>query len=123
MTKTISEFHGDDVWRDEDGVIWVRQEQLTDLADRLAPRHFAEDDKLRIYLNRNLDWTPNKRAAHAVHAALLALGIHPGTKVVVLDKGPTEIAKMATVVHDAGHTELEPGTLTAGTNWPKDSEP
>ncbi len=78
--------------------------------------------KMRIYLNRNNDWTPNKRAAHAVHAALIAVGTHPDCKVVVLDKGPTVIAEMTTVVHDAGHTELEPGTLTAGTNWPNDSE-
>jgi len=26
------------------------------------------------------------------------------------------------VIHDAGHTELEPGTLTAGTDWPNDSD-
>lgn len=79
-------------------------------------------DKLRIYINRKLDISPNKRAAHAVHAALLAFGVHPGVKVVVLDKGPTVIEEMRISVHDAGHTELEPGTLTAGTNWPEDSE-
>lgn len=77
--------------------------------------------KMRIYMNRNNDWTPNKRAAHAVHAALIAVGAHPDCKVVVLDKGPTKIKDMDTVVHDAGHTELDPGTLTAGTNWPEDS--
>lgn len=83
----------------------------------------AEQLKLRIYVNRSLDWTPNKRAAHAAHAALVAVGAHPGTKVVVLDAGPTKIEKMSTVIHDAGHTELYPGTMTAGTNWPEDSAP
>jgi peptidyl-tRNA hydrolase, PTH2 family len=89
----------------------------------LGPSEIGPDHKLRIYMNRNAEMTPNKRAAHAVHAALIAFGVHPHTKVVVLDKGPTVIEKMRTVVHDAGHTELEPGTLTAGTNWPEDSEP
>lgn len=78
--------------------------------------------KLRIYINRKLDISPNKRAAHAVHAALEAFGVHPGVKVIVLDAGPTKIEEMRVSIHDAGHTELEPGTLTAGTNWPNDSE-
>ena len=92
---------------------------------RRGPTETSPDRKLRIYMNRKLSdiISPNKRAAHAVHAALIAFGVHPNTKVVVLDKGPTEIEKMSTVVHDAGHTELEPGTLTAGTDWPEDSEP
>ena len=81
-----------------------------------------ESDKvLRIYLNRSLKEkaTPNKLAAHAVHAALEALGVHEGFRVVVLDAGPSKIEEMRVVIHDAGHTELEPGTLTAGTNWPE----
>ena len=82
----------------------------------------AEDRKMRIYVNRGLDWTPNKRAAHAVHAALEAVGMHQGQRVVVLDKGPTKIETLNVVIHDAGHTELEPGTLTAGTDWPNDSD-
>jgi len=86
------------------------------------PDH-GKEEKLRIYINRNLDITPNKRAAHAVHAALTAFGVHPGVKVIVLDAGPTKIDAMRVSIHDAGHTELEPGTLTAGTNWPEDSEP
>lgn len=101
------------------------RKQLSAKLAALGPSEFSPDDKLRIYMNRKLAnlATPNKRAAHAVHAALIAFGVHPNTKVVVLDKGPTEIAKMRVVVHDAGHTELEPGTLTAGTNWPEDSQP
>lgn len=87
----------------------------------LNPPH-GKLEKLRIYINRKLDITPNKRAAHAVHAALQAFGVHPGVKVIVLDAGPTKIEEMRISIHDAGHTELEPGTLTAGTNWPEDSE-
>lgn len=86
------------------------------------PDH-GKPEKLRIYINRNIDVTPNKRAAHAVHAALTAFGVHPGVKVIVLDAGPTKIEAMRVSIHDAGHTELEPGTLTAGTDWPEDSEP
>jgi PTH2 family peptidyl-tRNA hydrolase len=87
------------------------------------PEH-GKPQKLRIYINRKVAdvATPNKIAAHAVHAALTAFGVHPGVKVVVLDKGPTVIKDMRVVIHDAGHTELAPGTLTAGTNWPRDSE-
>ena len=92
------------------------------LATATQPEH-GKLEKLRIYVNRKLDWSPNKRAAHAVHAALTAFGVHPGVKVVVLDAGPTKIEEMSVAIRDAGHTELEPGTLTAGTNWPEDSAP
>lgn len=92
-------------------------------AERLFKPKHGKESKLRIYINRKLDISENKRAAHAVHAALVAFGVHPGIKVVVLDKGPTVIEDMRVVIHDAGHTELAPGTLTAGTNWPEDSEP
>ena len=102
----------------------LRKELSAGLAAH-GPTSVSADRKLRIYINRKLDGviSPNKRAAHAVHAALIAFGVHPDSKVVVLDKGPTVIESMRVVVHDAGHTELEPGTLTAGTNWPDDSEP
>lgn len=100
------------------------------LRNRLSAELAAEgpqdraQPKMRIYLNRKLrdQATPNKLAAHAVHAALVALGVHPDCKVVVLDAGPTKIEQMTTVIHDAGHTQLAPGTMTAGTNWPEDSE-
>jgi PTH2 family peptidyl-tRNA hydrolase len=100
------------------------------LRNRLSAELAAEgpqdrpQPKMRIYLNRALKdkATPNKLAAHAVHAALVALGVHPDCKVVVLDAGPTKIKQMTTVIHDAGHTQLDPGTMTAGTNWPEDSE-
>ena len=98
--------------------------EAIEAAERAQVEH-GKPEKLRIYINRKLEGiiSPNKRAAHAVHAALEAFGVHPGVKVIVLDKGPTEIEKMSTHIRDAGHTELEPGTLTAGTNWPADSEP
>lgn len=115
----------------ENGVVVVSPRLLVEAAEeierlRLAlnPPH-GRPEKLRIYINRKIASvaSPNKIAAHAVHAALTAFGVHPGVKVVVLDKGPTVIEGMRTVIHDAGHTELEPGTLTAGTDWPKDSAP
>lgn len=104
--------------------IWMSEsiDQALERAEPLFLPEHGKNSKLRIYINRKLDITPNKRAAHAVHAALTAFGVHPGVKVIVLDKGPTQIAEMSHVIHDAGHTELEPGTLTAGTNWPNDSE-
>ncbi len=117
--------------REEGDSLLLDEQEARDLVHSLS-QHLAErgptdtspDRKLRIYINRKLSdiISPNKRAAHAVHAALSVFGVHPNTKVIVLDKGPTEIAKMRTVIHDAGHTELEPGTLTAGTNWPEDSD-
>ena len=101
------------------------RKRLSEALAHLGPNEYSPESKLRIYINRKLDGviSPNKRAAHAVHAALIAFGVHPNTKVIVLDKGPTIIESMRVAVHDAGHTELEPGTLTAGTNWPEDSEP
>jgi PTH2 family peptidyl-tRNA hydrolase len=87
-----------------------------------SPVPHGKPEKLRIYINRKLDITPNKRAAHAVHAALEAFGVHPGVKVIVLDGGPTKMEAMRISIHDAGHTELEPGTLTASTQWPEDSQ-
>lgn len=115
-----------------DAVMVLSENELRDLRNQISiylaaheERDHTKMDKLRIYINRKVAKTasPNKIAAHAVHAALAAFGVHPGTKVIVLDKGPTEIEKMRTVIHDAGYTELEPGTMTAGTNWPEDSEP
>lgn len=100
-------------------------EEAIDNARLLFQPEHGKESKLRIYINRKITSvaSPNKIAAHAVHAALTAFGVHPGVKVVVLDKGPTVMEDMRVVIHDAGHTELEPGTLTASTNWPEDSEP
>ena len=86
---------------------------------------YDDSDKvLRIYINRSIKdkASVNKIAAHALHAAIEAFGVHEGFKVIVLDKGPTVIENMRVAIHDAGHTELPAGTLTAGTNWPEDSD-
>lgn len=112
-----------------DGVVVVSprllEKAVAEIERLRAPVPHGKPEKLRIYISRKVAKiaTPNKIAAHAVHAALEAFGVHPGVKVIVLDKGPTEMENMRIVIRDAGHTELEPGTLTASTNWPADSEP
>ncbi len=68
---------------------------------------------IRIYMNRNVEMTRGKFAAQAVHAALDAMGVNH-SRVIVLMGSPTKIRTMPVQIHDAGHTELEPGTLTAG---------
>lgn len=75
------------------------------------------EKKLVIHLNTNIKMSRGKAAAHAVHAALTAAGVHPNIPVIVLGSKPRDIEKMRTHIRDAGHTELEPGTLTAGTEW------
>lgn len=131
MTENLSDLlrkhtaYPDDVGRASApaSLLQAAADEIDRLQAALNPPH-GKPEKLRIYLNRKLrdKATPNKLAAHAVHAALQAFGVHPGVKVVVLDAGPTKIEQMRVAIHDAGHTELEPGTLTAGTNWPQDSE-
>ena len=75
----------------------------------------ADDERIVIHANSNV--TRGKFAAAAVHAALTAAGVHPGCPVIVLGAKPRDIEGMATVIHDAGLTEVEPGTVTAGTDW------
>lgn len=82
-----------------------------------------DDRKMRIFLNSNITMSRGKAAAHAVHAALLAAGIHPDVPIIVLGAKPREIEQMQTTVRDSGRTELEPGTLTAGTDYIFDETP
>lgn len=74
------------------------------------------EQPLRIFLNRNLlkKASLGKLAAHAAHAALAAYGIKYTHPIVVLMGSKTKVENLPITIHDAGHTELEPGTLTAG---------
>lgn len=70
--------------------------------------------RITVLLNRNLNMSPGKAAAQAVHAALRLYGIEQGA-VVVLNATPTQISEQCDVVtHDAGRTEVPAGSLTAG---------
>ncbi|BDZ52375.1 hypothetical protein GCM10025867_46160 (plasmid) [Frondihabitans sucicola] len=77
----------------------------------------TDELKMRILVNTGAKMSRGKYAAQAVHAALIAVGAHPGTPVVVLGGSREQIEALPTQVRDAGRTEVEPGTLTAGTNW------
>lgn len=76
----------------------------------------SNEEPLRIWWNKNLAHkiSPGKLAAHAAHAALKAYGIQYTHPIVVLGAGKSRIEAMPITIHDAGHTELEPGTLTTG---------
>ncbi|WP_255362164.1 hypothetical protein [Blastococcus aurantiacus] len=69
--------------------------------------------EVRILLNRHVPMSRGKACAQAVHAALRAFDV-PHGRVVVLDGTSDEVAAMPVVIHDAGLTEVEPGTMTAG---------
>ena len=81
-----------------------------------------DERRLVILVNDRAHMSRGKYAAQAVHAALEALGVHPGVPVIVLGGSPAEIAEMRITVRDAGRTEVEPGTLTAGTDWRTEDE-
>jgi PTH2 family peptidyl-tRNA hydrolase len=87
------------------------------IVTRVEEARHMDERRFVILVNDRAKLSRGKYAAQAVHAALLALGVHPEVPVIVLGASPTEIAKMRTQVRDAGRTEVEPGTLTAGTNW------
>lgn len=69
-------------------------------------------DRLTILANSNV--SRGKFAAAAVHAALNHYGIDHGAVIVLGAKGPQIEAECTDVVRDAGRTEVEPGTVTAG---------
>lgn len=71
------------------------------------------DEEIQVRWNSNVKMSRGKMAAQAIHAVLFAYGI-PHGRVVVLGANSTEIAAMPATVRDAGLTEVEPGTLTAG---------
>lgn len=81
----------------------------------------SRERRLVIRVNQNVTMSRGKYAAQAVHAALLALGVHPDCPVVVLGGKPDELLAMPVQVRDAGRTELAPGTLTAAAEWDEES--
>lgn len=102
---------------------WLDHQELVALVLQSVPdapqaAEAAEDDaKVRVYVNSNAKMSRGKMAAHVAHTVLTAAGVHPGLPVVVLGAKPRDIENLSTVIRDAGRTELEPGTLTAGTDW------
>lgn len=75
------------------------------------------EKRLVIRVNSNTKMSRGKAAAHAVHAALKLYGIDYDHPVIVIGGKPEEILQQTVHVRDAGRTELEPGTLTAGASW------
>jgi PTH2 family peptidyl-tRNA hydrolase len=73
--------------------------------------------RLMIRVSADTKMSRGKYAAQAVHAALTLLGAHPQTPVIVLGSPKSAIKDMQVQIRDAGRTEVEPGTLTAGAEW------
>lgn len=76
-----------------------------------------EPQKIKVIVNTNVTMSRGKMAAHVAHAVLQAAGVHPDVPVVVLGGKPRDIEQMTTFIRDHGKTELEPGTITAGTDY------
>ena len=84
-------------------------------ADRVG---VSPQDRMVILANSNV--SRGKYAAAAVHAALAYYGIPHGA-VIVLGASPGTIEEECEedlVIHDAGKTEVTPGTVTAGIKSP-----
>lgn len=77
----------------------------------------SENSKIRVIVNTNAKMSRGKLAAHVAHAVLTAAGVHPDVPIVVLGGKPRDIEQMSTFIRDNGKTELEPGTITAGTDY------
>lgn len=73
--------------------------------------------RMVILMNHGPTMSRGKYAAQAVHAALTLAGVHHGGPVVVLGSSAEEVEECKVVIYDAGRTEVEPGTLTAGALW------
>lgn len=74
---------------------------------------FGRQPEVRVLLNKNVTMTRGKACAQAIHAALQAFDVPHGRVVVLMGK-PDEVAAMDVVIRDAGRTEVEPGSMTAG---------
>lgn len=74
----------------------------------------ADDERLVIIVNDQVNMSRDKYAAQAVHAALMAFGIHTDRPVIVLGGSSAEISECSIRVYVAGRTEVAPNTLTAG---------
>lgn len=86
-----------------------------------APAEDPHRDRMVILASKNV--TRGKAAAAAVHAALAHYGIDHGA-VIVLSEPPSRIeAECDLVIRDAGRTEVEPGTVTAGIKRDPDAKP
>jgi len=72
------------------------------------------EQRLVILVNNNVKMSRGKFAAQAVHAALQLVGAHPHTPVIVLGASRGAVLECDVQIRDAGRTEVEPGTLTAG---------
>lgn len=77
--------------------------------------------RLVVFVNTGPKMSRGKYAAQAVHAALSLLGAHHGGPVIVLGGNPAQVKGCEVVIHDAGRTEVEPGTLTAGARWDEEA--
>lgn len=89
---------------------------MPDSADDQIEIEITGTERIRILVNDNVKMTPGKMAAQAVHAALMLYGIPHGS-VVVLGGRPGQIEKLTVQVRDAGRTEIDRGTLTAGASF------
>ena len=87
---------------------------------RIKRRPRQAGDRMVILVNTNLKMSRGKMAAQAIHAALMLTGRHHGGPVVVLGAKPADIEAAQVRVRDAGRTEVEPGSLTAGASWAPD---
>lgn len=72
----------------------------------------ATDERLTILAKQGV--SRGKYAAAAVHAALEHYGIEHGAVIVLGAKVSDIEAGCDVVIRDAGRTEVEPGTVTAG---------